>query len=354
MKLNIFKTLALGVLVMGFTACEKDYNKADYDRPLPESTPLPQVATGTAGAFAETAIVDASITPVEGMNIQSWGLLVGANENLTLSSASIMLEGDADKTSQTFAVSGLTDKTQYYYCTYATNGVDVAYSEIATFTTNGDGWETAEAYVGFTTAEEADAYLPYRAILDATHSSAAPFTSVTMFNIYQVVFGQEVPDFYGVVSSLFDPLALFNEVSVAQNTNGVMNVAGFKMDFTGMYFPKVYFDVEMMQNFFGETTYPGHFDMYVSNTPIETLEDLEAAVKIGSSKDEGSAQELYVTNMYTSSADPIYGEIPMDYWGETYVYILNTASASAQFSELNFGIVIYGYGLEATVAKSAE
>ena len=347
MKLNIFKTLALGVLVMGFTACEKDYNKADYDRPLPESTPLPQVATGTAGAFAETAIIDASITPVEGMNIQSWGLLVGANENLTLSSAAIMLEGDADQTSQTFAVSGLTDKTQYYYCTYATNGVDVAYSEIATFTTNGDGWETAEAYVGFATAEEADAYLPYRAILDASHSSAFGFTTVSMFALYE-------QEFYGVASTLFEPNMLFNELTPKQATITVTNAAGFKMDFTGMYFPKVYFDVEMMQAFFGATDYPGHFDMYVSNTPIETLEDLEAAVKIGSSKDEGSAQELYVTNMYTSSTDPIYGEIPMEYWGEAYVYIVNAAVYDAAYGDPNFGIVIYGYGLEASVAKSAE
>lgn len=347
MKLNIFNTLALGVLVMGFTACEEDFKKADYDAPLPEATELPAVATGTVGAFAETAIIEGSITPVDGMIPQSWGVLVGTSENLTLTNALVMLEGDAEKTSQTFAVAGLTDKTQYYYCTYATNGVDVAYSEIATFTTNGDAWETAEAYVGFATAEEADAYLPYRAILDASHSSAFGFTTVSMFALYE-------QEFYGVASTLFEPNMLFNELTPKQATITVTNAAGFKMDFTGMYFPKVYFDVEMMQAFFGETDYPGHFDMYVSNTPIETLEDLEAAVKIGSSKDEGSAQELYVTNMYTSSTDPIYGEIPMEYWGEAYVYIVNEAVYDAAYGDPNFGIVIYGYGLEASVAKSAE
>ena len=98
----------------------------------------------------------------------------------------------------------------------------------------------------------------------------------------------------------------------------------------------------------------GHFDVYVSKEPITDMAGLEAAVKIGSSKDEGSAQELYLTNMYTSSTDPIYGEFPMEYWGEAYVYIVNAAVIDAAYGDPNYGIVIYGYGLEASVAKSAE
>lgn len=347
MKLNIFKTLALGVLTMGFVACDEDFTKADYDAPIAAAGVLPGVTTGDADAFGESALISASISPVEGATATNWGLLVSTNPEPSLA-GSIKIEGDIAVPSTTFSVTGLTDKTHYYYRTFVSDGVSVAFGETKEFTTNGEAWASEQGYWSFATAAEADAYLPYRSMLGATHASAAGFTTVSMAALY----GQE---FYGVASTVFDPVKLFNTLSGSLTTYGVMNAAGFKMDFTGMFFPKVWFDVTMIEKYFGETTYPGHFDVYVSHNPIETAADLQNAVKIGSSKGAGKAQELYATNQETSSKEPMKFDVPSEYWGESYVYIVSTADYTGSFSgETSFGVVVFGYGVEVTVPKTEE
>lgn len=347
MKLNIFKTLALGVLTMGFVACDEDFTKAEYDAPIAAAGVLPKATTGDADAFGESALISASISPVEGATATNWGLLVSTNPEPSLA-GSIKVEGDMAVPSTTFSVTGLTDKTHYYYRTFVSDGVSVAFGETKEFTTNGDAWASEQGFWSFATAAEADAYLPYRAMLGATHSSACGFTTVNMAALY----GQE---FYGVASTVFEPNVLFNTLSGSIVTYGVMNAAGFKMDFTGMYFPKVWFDVTMIEMYFGETTYPGHFDVYVSHNPIETAADLQNAVKIGSSKGAGKAQELYATNQATSSKEPMKFDVPSEYWGESYVYIVSTADYNSSFSgETSFGVVVFGYGVEVTVPKTEE
>ena len=347
MKLNIFKTLALGVLTMGFVACDEDFTKADYDAPIAAAGVLPEVTTGDADAFGESALIAASITPVEGAAATNWGVLVSTSAEPTLA-GSIKMEGDLATTSKTFAVTGLTDKTHYYYRTFVSDGVSVAYGETKEFTTNGDAWGSEQGYWSFATAAEADAYLPYRAMLNASHSSAAGFTTVSMAALY----GQE---FYGVASTVFDPVKLFNTLSGSIVTYGVTNAAGFKMNFDGMFFPKVWFDATMIQMYFGETTYAGHFDVYVSHNPIETAADLQNATKIGSSIGSSKAQELYATNQETSSKEPMKFDIPMEYWGESYVYIVSTSDYNGVFGgDTSFGIVVFGYGIEVTVPATAE
>lgn len=347
MKLNIFKTLALGALVVGFASCEKDYDKSDYDKPHPSSSNLPTVATGDASAFGESAIIEATKNELPGSLATNWGVLVSTSAEPTLA-GSIKVEGDITKTTQTFSVTGLTDGTTYNYRTFVSDGVTVAYGETKSFKTDGAAWGTEQGYWAFATAEEADAYLPYRAMLAATHSSAMPFMTCNMFKL----FGAE---FYGVVSSVCHPELLFHEKSAQLTTYGVMNAAGFKMDFSGMFFPKVWFDAVMIQAFLDEETYPGHFDVYVSHNPIETAADLQTAVKIGSSKGTTKAHELYVTNMQTTAAAPLKFDIPMEYWGETYIYIVNTSDYTGDFSgETNLGVVVLGYGLEVTVPKATD
>lgn len=203
-----------------------------------------------------------------------------------------------------------------------------------------------QGYWAFSTAEEAEEYLPYRPILQSTHSSAKGFTISNMVNLY----GQE---FYGVASTFFDPNAMFNELSASMVTYAVTNAAGFKFDFTGMAFPKVWFDAVMIQAFLQESNYPGHFDVYVSKEPIEDMIGLEEAMKIGSSKGNSPEQELYATNMQTSPDSPMMFDIPKEYWGETYVYIVNTADYNSSFGgEPNMGVVVFGYGLEVQVPET--
>ena len=198
-----------------------------------------------------------------------------------------------------------------------------------------------QSYWEFNTAADADNYLPYRTMLGASHSSACGFTTVSMAALY----GQE---FYGVASTMFDPNVLFNTLSASIVTYGVTNAAGFKFDFNGLYYPRVWFDVTMIQMFFGYTEYPGHFDVYVSHNPIETTDDLKNATKIGSSKGSSEAHLLYATYQETSSEVPMKFDIPMEYWGESYIYIVSTADYTGEFSgELSLGIIVFGYGLEA-------
>ena len=342
MKLNIFKTLAWGVLLMGFAACEKDYEKADYDAPLAEAGILPTLTTGEVGAFGESAIIDASIEGAEGTAITNWGVLVSTTPEPTLA-GSIKVEGDITKTSQKFAVSGLTEGTHYYYRAFVTDGVSIAFGDTKEFTTDGAAWGVQEGYWMFATAEEADQHFPYRAILDATHESACGFTTTTLENLFANI--------YGITSSIWDPEVMYYQGSASQTTMAVTNAAGFKFDFTGMYFPKVWFDAIQIQAYFGETGYPGHFDVYVSNELIEDMATLENAVKIGSSKGPGKAQELYATNLMTS--EPMKFDIPMEFWGETYIYVVNTSDYDGKFSGAkDFGVTIFGYGLEVTAPKA--
>ena len=344
MKLNIFKTLALGVLTMGFVACDEDFTKADYDAPIAAAGVLPEVTTGEADAFGESALIAASITPVEGAAATNWGVLVSTSAEPTLA-GSIKMEGDLATTSKTFAVTGLTDKTHYYYRTFVSDGVSVAYGETKEFTTNGDAWGSDQGYWSFATAADADNYLPYRAMLNASHQSAAGFTTVSMAALYD-------QEFYGVASTVFDPVKLFTQLSGSLVTYGVMNAAGFKFDFNGMFFPKVWFDVTMIEMYFGETAYPGHFDVYVSHEPIETAADLQNATKIGSSKGTDKAQQLYATNQQTSTDNPMKFDIPMEYWGESYVYIVSSSDYNGSFiGETSLGIVVFGYGLEVTIPE---
>ena len=155
MKLNIFKTLALGVLTMGFVACDEDFTKADYDAPIAAAGVLPEVTTGDADAFGESALISASISPVEGATATNWGLLVSTNPEPSLA-GSIKIEGDIAVPSTTFSVTGLTDKTHYYYRTFVSDGVSVAFGETKEFTTNGEAWASEQGYWSFATAAEAE------------------------------------------------------------------------------------------------------------------------------------------------------------------------------------------------------
>ena len=57
--------------------------------------------------------------------------------------------------------------------------------------------------------------------------------------------------------------------------------------------------------------------------------------------------------METSSKEPMKFDIPMEYWGESYVYIVSTSDYNGVFGgDTSFGIVVFGYGIEVTVPKA--
>jgi hypothetical protein len=346
MKLNIFKTLALGVLTVGFVACEKDYEKSDYDAPIAFTSKLPEVVTGDAEPCGVSAIFTCEMTPMEDATTTNWGILVSKSEVPTLASSK-KVEASLDQTSIKVALSNLDDLTTYYYRSFASDGYNVVYGETKSFKTDVAAWHNVPRPVSFLTTADADKYMPYRTLLAATHTGAFGPTTVDC-SLVGLPMG-------AVCATVIDPVALFGTGQATVVTDAVYNLMGFEYDFTGMLFPSVSFDVIMLQLLFNMTDLPGHFEVYVSDEPIVDEATFEKAVKIGSSTDAGKAQELYATNQETSSKEPMKFDIPMEYWGESYVYIVSTADYTGDFSgETSFGIVVFGYGIEVTVPATAE
>lgn len=350
MKLNIFKTLAWGILVMGFVACEKDIDKADYDAPLAGPTILPEVTTGDVELFGVLANITCEMTPVEGANPTNWGLLISENQTLSLA-GSQMYEGNIAANSATFAVSGLEENTTYYYRSFVTDGVNATFGETKEFET-GKAWTVQTKSYDFATAEKANEYMPYRRILAAADEKAFGPTTVQFLPMYGFTE-------YVVVSSILDPVAFYESFAAVLASPAVMNAAGFKYDFTGSLFPTVIVDVISNSTFFQDAAEViGHFDVYVSKEPIEDLDGLAKATKFGSSRDSSPEQKLYVANSSSGNPNihtPLKFTVPKDFWGECYVYIVNKSDLEgAYFGTPDYGIAIRGYAIETTSPPAEE
>ncbi len=342
MKLNIFKTLALGVLTVGFVACEKDYEKSDYDTPIAFTSKLPEVVTGDAEPCGVSAIFTCEMTPMEDATTTNWGILVSKSEVPTLASSK-KVEASLDQTSIKVALSNLDDLTTYYYRSFASDGYNVVYGETKSFKTDVAAWHNVPRPVSFLTTADADKYMPYRTMLAATHTGAFGPTTVDC-SLVGLPMG-------AVCATVLDPIALFGTGQGSVVTDAVYNLMGFEYDFTGLLFPSVSFDVIMLQALFGMTDLPGHFEVYVSDEPIVDEATFEKAVKIGSSTDAGKAQELYAINMQTSPDNPMKFNIPMDFWKKSYVYLYNKSDFEGKYAPANLGVFVLGYTIETTELK---
>lgn len=182
----------------------------------------------------------------------------------------------------------------------------------------------------FSSVEAINAAFSYRAMLGASHTSAQPFTT----NDISTLFGQGV---CALVSSPFDHEVLFTQLSGRLVTNSVHNVVGTKVQLADMRYPRVEIDAYQMQALFGMVDYPGHFDVYVSETEINTLDDLLKATHVASSKDCAD----YVNNYSTSSESPVAFDIPQEFCDkECYIYISNKACYNITDYEPNLGVLI--------------
>lgn len=350
MKLNILKTLAWGILAMGFVACEKDIDKADYDAPLAGPTILPEVTTGDVELFGVLANITCEMTPVEGANPTNWGVLVSESKTLSLA-GSQMYEGNVAANSATFAVSGLEENTTYYYRSFVTDGVNVTFGETKEFET-GKAWLVQTKNYDFETAEMADEYLPYRSMLHATDATAFGPTTVPLLHAYGL-------SGYVVVASILEPQEFYVNLSAMLASYGVMNATGFKYDFSGTLFPTVSLDVISNSMFFTDSEpVIGHFDVYASNEPIEDLEGLEKATKIGSSKDSNNEQKIYLANAVAGDPTihtPLKFTLPKEFWGECYLYVVNKSDLDGSvYGTSDYGIAIRGYAIETTSAPVEE
>ena len=344
MKLNIFKTLALGVLTVGFVACEKDYEKSDYDAPIAFTSKLPEVVTGDAEPCGVSAIFTCEMTPMEDATTTNWGILVSKSEVPTLASSE-KVEASLDQTSIKVALSNLDDLTTYYYRSFASDGYNVVYGETKSFKTDVAAWHNVPRPVSFLTTADADKYMPYRTMLAATQPSSAFGPTTVDCSLVGLPMA-------AVCATVLDPVTLFTAGQAYIASDAVYNLMGFEYDFTGMLFPSVSFDVIMLQALFKDMTeYPGHFEVYVSDEPIVDEATFEKAVKLGSSTDPGKAQELYAINMQSSPDNPMKFNIPMDFWKKSYVYLYNKSDFEGTYGPANLGVLVLGYTIETTELK---
>ena len=345
MKFNIFSKLALGALAFAFVACDEDFTKAEFDAPVGESRDLPTVTTGDlVAATGDAAILGISVDEVvEGNPVLNWGVVVGTTENPTIA-GSLISYADAAETSTNLMINGLADNTTYYYRAFAYTEGGLAYGEVKDFRTSAAAWDAQWSAVGplwlsFTTKEEVAAAFPYRAILDATHSSAQPF----MYEDASLLFG---PGVAALVSSPFDADVLFSTLSGSLVCYGVHNIAGTYQDFSDLAFPKVTLDMVMMQMLFGMTDLDGHVEVYVSDKEITSAEDLAAATLIGSTRNNGQASVDYIRDNAVSAENPMTFDIPSKFWGPCYIYLSHKANYNNGMPEWNpdLGVVITGVG----------
>ncbi len=168
--------------------------------------------------------------------------------------------------------------------------------------------------------------------LAASHESAESFMVGDMSKLV----GE---GFCGLVSSPFDSKVLFTQLSASLRTNSVHNIAGAKLDFDGMKHPQIEINAIQMQHFFGMKDYPGHFEVYVSENEITSVDELNAATYIGTSK-ENSAYNNYMESI---SEFPLLFDIPTKYHGkECYVYISNKSCYNSTDYDPNLGVLIIG------------
>ena len=186
----------------------------------------------------------------------------------------------------------------------------------------------------FSSVESIESALPYRLTLEASHSSAQPFTACNVSSL----FGENT---FALVSSVFDNQYLFDQLQgnlICYITN---NIAGMQLDLSNAKEAVMQITALQMQALYGYNDYPGHFDVYISDKEITTLDDLNNAQKIGSSKDNSD----YCTNYWS---EDLCFAIPEKYWGtKCYFYIQNKAcyQLADGYDEYNWGMIILGMQL---------
>lgn len=338
-KINVVDVSSLVNLILSQTHGTPDTPSYEY----------PSIITGDARFVTwNSAFVDVSIEEIVEENpIQNWGVLLSIFENPNFAGSTIMY-ADVDEVSTNVFIEGLAENRTYYYRAFANTKGGVVYGEVKSFKTSTvDEWTEVKTSLPFTNVDELIAAFPYRQILDATHSSAQPFMSISDSPILGAGVG-------ALVSSPFDANVLFTQGHGSLVCYGVHNIAGTYQDFSTMIYPKVTLDLVMMQYLFGMDGYEGHIDVYVSETEINSAEDWAAATLIGSTRNNGQASEDYIRDHFTSEDNPMTFDIPSKFWGPCYIYLSNKANYNMGFPEWNpdLGVLVMGVDFSSLQRKN--
>lgn len=269
MKRIFIKTIILGLVLAGTAACGDDLEKADYNREGFSGKDLPVVSTGTVLENLGEEVTIRYSVQTGAAAVSQTGVIVGIGETPELAdpqnirAVAVLDEAGNGKAN----VAGLEMGKTYTARSYAFTANGIAYSEPFTFTTN---------------------------VMERRTDVELDFADPTVFTDFDVValngvnapsvqsFGALQMPTYGIVSSIFDNDLLFSTLS-GQYIGDTDNLIVYNADFTGKRGVKVSFTLLRLSALFGKSqTSP--FEVYVSEEPVATAEDLAAATKIGEGK----------------------------------------------------------------------
>lgn len=325
---NITKTLLLGLMLTAFAACSDDDEKADYDKTTPVPT-LPTVTTDAVEAYGTAAKATMTLTMTEGATVETQGFVVSTSTDATLSDESntiVYVTGVVSGQPKTVAINNLEAGTTYYVKAFAYAPGGITYGETKEITATDDYERQTDYSADFSdmTAAAADDFTTVK-----LGETVYPFTPVSL-----AIIGFNA---WGFSSSVFSP-DLFETGSASLASYDEENILSYKADLTEKGFTQVWVQGLSMASLFGSTyaAYPGDFEVYVSEEPITTAEELATATKIGSVKfSTDPSADTFMLNDDTF-------DVPIEFDGVCYISIYNHSVYAASG---NFGVIIAGFDL---------
>jgi hypothetical protein len=120
----------LVVVSIGFTSCEDEINKEDYE--ITDAGQLPALTVTVGDVTYSSATASATLTTNGDTEFSEKGFMVSSGESFLSPESIVVIEDDAAFST---ALSGLTGLTKYYVKAYAISVNGVATSEVVSFTT---------------------------------------------------------------------------------------------------------------------------------------------------------------------------------------------------------------------------
>lgn len=336
MKSYIFKTLLFGLALTGTVACSDDLNKADYDKPAAKADILPTVTTGdvVVSGVAAKATIDLQIP--EGANVLKEGIIYTNVEDASLADPRVHFVdfSKVKEGKQIAALTGLSAGETYYVKAYAYVEGQMVYGETKTIKATDDYDYATDIYIDFT---DPSLLTPFTSA--AWGQSRQKFELVSLANI----FGAGA----AYVNTVFEHEMMFGQGQAAFASNADEGVLTYELDLKDKNFARVNITAFNLCALFGADGYPtcpGNFDVYASEAPITSAEDLANADKIGSCTFSTDPTES------TFQLNQINCSIPASYSDKVYVSIYNKSIKATNNG--NMGVAIMEFSVESLHQKT--
>lgn len=287
MKRILFNTIMSGFVLLGLAACSEDLEKADYDRPTFSGQGLPEVSAGSVlNNWGDVVSFSFSVTSGTAPVSQT-GVFVNTSELLEVADpANIIGKADmAEGSEVTSEAYGLEMGKTYFLHPYAFTPNGIVYGETHAFTTE---------QMDRRTDEELEFLFP--STIEDNFSFADVWGKngdedfVTWPSIQNLA-GLLGIRSYGVITSVLDNDKFFQTGAGNIVADTTVNVISYDADFTGYNAVQVSFKLFPLAPLLGGAL-DSPFEVYVSEDPITSPEDMERATLIGSGQLSVTQEEV--------------------------------------------------------------